>query len=299
MVAVTSAATIMLTPSAANAVPVEYVKVCSLYGAGFFYLPGTDTCINFATNDARTQTEGGVWRCRVPNNPRTCVASPEEACQDGADRLCRRDQLHPRNERLLEVPIRAALPAPSEARSVHLVRAVQRRVHPFSFTSACSTTTHPTPSFYVPLRCVYTSSARCLHFHVFSSYALPPPPLTLPTLSFSFPEHLPHSKRAVSLAVLEEVPSPDPPAGRPCTDVRTLLPRCSINVTPPHAPLSPHDSPGFVARPRCRTSNRTQLFWRYAEHHEWAPRRGMSPTAARASADTLQPGFGGAAAHWW
>src|SRR5690348_8983766 len=25
--------------------PVEYVKVCSLYGAGFYYMPGTDTCI--------------------------------------------------------------------------------------------------------------------------------------------------------------------------------------------------------------------------------------------------------------
>ena len=24
---------------------VEYVKVCSLYGAGFYYIPGTDTCI--------------------------------------------------------------------------------------------------------------------------------------------------------------------------------------------------------------------------------------------------------------
>jgi hypothetical protein len=28
-----------------KAKPVEYVKVCSLYGAGFFYMPGTDTCI--------------------------------------------------------------------------------------------------------------------------------------------------------------------------------------------------------------------------------------------------------------
>jgi hypothetical protein len=26
--------------------PVEYVRVCSLYGAGFFYIPGTDTCLN-------------------------------------------------------------------------------------------------------------------------------------------------------------------------------------------------------------------------------------------------------------
>ena len=25
--------------------PIEYVKICSIYGAGFFYIPGTDTCI--------------------------------------------------------------------------------------------------------------------------------------------------------------------------------------------------------------------------------------------------------------
>ena len=24
---------------------VEYVKVCSLYGPGFYYIPGTDTCL--------------------------------------------------------------------------------------------------------------------------------------------------------------------------------------------------------------------------------------------------------------
>ncbi|MCL2429837.1 MAG: porin, partial [Alphaproteobacteria bacterium] len=28
-----------------KAQPVEYVKACSLYGAGFWYVPGTDTCI--------------------------------------------------------------------------------------------------------------------------------------------------------------------------------------------------------------------------------------------------------------
>jgi hypothetical protein len=28
-----------------KAKPVEYVKVCSLYGAGFYYIPGTDTCL--------------------------------------------------------------------------------------------------------------------------------------------------------------------------------------------------------------------------------------------------------------
>src|SRR5215210_5252236 len=28
-----------------KAKPVEYVKICTLYGDGFFYIPGTDTCL--------------------------------------------------------------------------------------------------------------------------------------------------------------------------------------------------------------------------------------------------------------
>ncbi len=28
-----------------KAKPVEYVKVCSAYGAGFYYIPGTDICL--------------------------------------------------------------------------------------------------------------------------------------------------------------------------------------------------------------------------------------------------------------
>ena len=28
-----------------KAAPVEYVRVCSTYGAGFFYIPGTETCL--------------------------------------------------------------------------------------------------------------------------------------------------------------------------------------------------------------------------------------------------------------
>src|SRR5437764_11476212 len=30
--------------------PVEYVKICSLYGDGFYYVPGTETCVRFAGN---------------------------------------------------------------------------------------------------------------------------------------------------------------------------------------------------------------------------------------------------------
>jgi hypothetical protein len=27
--------------------PVQYVKICTLYGDGFYYIPGSDTCIRF------------------------------------------------------------------------------------------------------------------------------------------------------------------------------------------------------------------------------------------------------------
>src|SRR3974390_3043167 len=41
--------------------PVEYVKVCSLYGAGFWYVPGTDTCLKigaFARLDVNYNADG-------------------------------------------------------------------------------------------------------------------------------------------------------------------------------------------------------------------------------------------------
>lgn len=46
--------------------PVEYVKVCSAYGAGFFYVPGTDNCTNAANGDTRVETANGTWRSRTP-----------------------------------------------------------------------------------------------------------------------------------------------------------------------------------------------------------------------------------------
>src|SRR5947209_20485971 len=38
---------------------VEYVRVCSLYGAGFFYIPGTDTCIKLGGYLRADSTYGG------------------------------------------------------------------------------------------------------------------------------------------------------------------------------------------------------------------------------------------------
>src|ERR1700726_4011329 len=41
---------------------VEYVKVCSLYGAGFFYIPGSDTCIKLGGYlRVDTTFNGGIY----------------------------------------------------------------------------------------------------------------------------------------------------------------------------------------------------------------------------------------------
>jgi hypothetical protein len=54
-----------------KAKPVEYVKVCSLYGAGFWYVPGTDTCIKIGAY-TKLQTEynasNGPFMIGIANN---------------------------------------------------------------------------------------------------------------------------------------------------------------------------------------------------------------------------------------
>jgi hypothetical protein len=49
-----------------KAKPVEYVKVCSIYGAGFFYIPGTDTCIKI----------GGWVRAEMDFNASGSITTP-------------------------------------------------------------------------------------------------------------------------------------------------------------------------------------------------------------------------------
>jgi hypothetical protein len=49
---------------------VEYVKICSLYGAGFFYIPGTDTCIKLGGICAPTPHSTAA--CTV-NRPGTAI----------------------------------------------------------------------------------------------------------------------------------------------------------------------------------------------------------------------------------
>jgi hypothetical protein len=45
-----------------KAKPVEYVRICSLYGAGFFYIPGTDTCLKLGGYlRVDTTFNGGIY----------------------------------------------------------------------------------------------------------------------------------------------------------------------------------------------------------------------------------------------
>lgn len=46
----------------AHAAPVEYVKVCDLYGAGFYYIPGTDECQRADSGEIRRETAFGTMR---------------------------------------------------------------------------------------------------------------------------------------------------------------------------------------------------------------------------------------------
>jgi len=77
-----STAVLMATAAQAADLPlkakaVEYVKVCSLYGAGFYYVPGTDTCIKlggyiraeYAFN-AAGMTETPSWNGNAGQNNR-------------------------------------------------------------------------------------------------------------------------------------------------------------------------------------------------------------------------------------
>ncbi|MCJ2033511.1 porin [Methylobacterium sp. J-068] len=75
---------------AKKVVPIEYVRVCSAYGAGFFYIPGTDTCIRLSgrarldvgyqptsartSNGSQGDTTGYIGLARINVDARTQTA---------------------------------------------------------------------------------------------------------------------------------------------------------------------------------------------------------------------------------
>jgi hypothetical protein len=70
--------------AAASAHAVEYMKVCSLYGNNFYYMPGTDICLNTLTGDARQQTAGGTLRSQLPYPKGKWILEPAVDCKRGS-----------------------------------------------------------------------------------------------------------------------------------------------------------------------------------------------------------------------
>jgi hypothetical protein len=56
--------------------PVEYVKVCSAYGAGFFFIPGTDTCLKFG---GRIRADYGFVPGKTTYNAAGAVVNHKDA----------------------------------------------------------------------------------------------------------------------------------------------------------------------------------------------------------------------------
>lgn len=72
-----------LVPAGSHAGAVEYVRICSTFGDEYYYLPGTDICVNPSTNDARAETPAGFWRWRIPGNPIQWIQAPRKICRGG------------------------------------------------------------------------------------------------------------------------------------------------------------------------------------------------------------------------
>jgi hypothetical protein len=67
-----------------KAKPVQYVKICSLYGAGFYYIPGTDMCLKvggwtrvYDAWGANGNTTNGAWATGQNNTRSTTNLSPK------------------------------------------------------------------------------------------------------------------------------------------------------------------------------------------------------------------------------
>lgn len=60
LIGVILAALSLGTSDETRAQPIEYVRVCDLYGVGFFYIPGTDQCLRPETGEIRYETEDGT-----------------------------------------------------------------------------------------------------------------------------------------------------------------------------------------------------------------------------------------------
>jgi hypothetical protein len=112
--------------STGKAEPVEYVRICSLYGAAFHYIPGTDVCLNDQTGETKEATVGGVWTSVAPtNNPGQWVNYPQIDCLTG--RLVQVGTFHPTDFTLNSFAKYQAPPAQFQLQSGEFISKVMMR----------------------------------------------------------------------------------------------------------------------------------------------------------------------------
>ncbi len=56
----TAAVTAIILGASPTFAAIEYVRVCSVFGTGWFYIPGTETCYNPDTGETKRNTEFGT-----------------------------------------------------------------------------------------------------------------------------------------------------------------------------------------------------------------------------------------------
>ena len=78
-----------------KAKPVQYVKICSLYGAGFYYIPGTDTCIKIGGYVRAEVNFNAGGSFGVPTSSGTAVVTLKDNRNGAHDRNGVRVRLSP------------------------------------------------------------------------------------------------------------------------------------------------------------------------------------------------------------
>ena len=81
-----------------KAAPVEYVRVCSAYGVGFFYIPGTDTCLR-VSGRARFEYNVDLGPSVLAVADRLPVDRPHQPRRPHADRLRHPARVRPLRDR--------------------------------------------------------------------------------------------------------------------------------------------------------------------------------------------------------
>ncbi len=111
-----------------KAIPIEYVRVCTAYGAGFFYIPGTDTCLRvsgraraeygYIGSDSRNVPAAATSRASPASRASTSTPAPRPATAPCAPSCASTPPAAPATPSSPRAPTSAsATPSPAPART--------------------------------------------------------------------------------------------------------------------------------------------------------------------------------------